>query len=76
MLILTVERRNHSVNGPVCLKLCENINPLNVHSVSFKIEVGKYGAFLMLHVNYNIDSKSLFICKSQLLTDAEFSIYP
>jgi hypothetical protein len=47
MLILTVGHRNHSVNDPVCLKLCENINPLNVHYVTFKIEVGTCGANYM-----------------------------
>jgi hypothetical protein len=33
-LILIVELRNHSVNGSVSLKVAENINQLNVHSVA------------------------------------------
>lgn len=76
MLILTGESRNHSVNSPVCLKFCENINPLNVHSVTFKIEVVTCGAIYMLYVSYNVDSTTFFIYKIKLLTDPAFFIKP
>jgi hypothetical protein len=76
MLILTVERRNLSMNGPVCSELCENINPLNVHSLSFEIQVGTCEAIHMLYMNYNIDPKFLYLYKIERLTDLEFSVKP